>query len=121
MSKVNELLKIIATAANIAFNEGYSTCTIRLHRYEWNSILDIPWHRNGIKIINNGDVRIRVAKLSSSHGVLNISIPSKLNKEIALPIQYSEYIRIVVPASIKDELREEQQVEGIVCEELRRK
>jgi len=120
MGRVNELLKIIATAANIAFNEGYSTCTIRLHRYEWNNILDIPWHRNGIKIINDGDIRIRVTKLSNSHGVLNISTPGKLNKEIALPILYSEYIRIVVPASIKDELKEEQ-VEGIICEELRRK
>jgi len=116
MSGVKKLLGIIASAANAAYNDGYNTCTVRLNRYEWSNLLDLQWHRNGVKVIEDGEVKVKVVKISSSNGVLSIYVEGK---EIVIPLLYTEYIRLVVPAELKEQLKEFTSSEGIVCEEMR--
>ncbi len=116
MSKVNELLKIVASAAKQAANNEIDTCTVKLTRNVWGRILDIEGSRRELRIIKDNNVTMRIAKLSSGNGVLTLSIDGV--GEIALPIVYTEYIRLVVPQSIADKLKKFPGVEGIVCEEL---
>ncbi len=116
MSEVNELLKIIASAARQAVNNEIDTCTVKLRRSVWGRILDIEGSRRELKVIKDGNVTMRIAKLSSGNGVLVLNINGV--GEIALPIVYTEYIRLVVPQSIADKLKKLPETEGIICEEL---
>ncbi len=116
MSKVNELLKIIASAAKQAANNEIDTCTVKLTRNVWGRILDIEGSRIGSRILRDNNAIMKVTKLSSGNGVLTLNISGV--GEIALPIIYTEYIRLIVTQSIAGKLEKFSGAEGIVCEEL---
>lgn len=115
MSRVKKLLGIIASAANTARNDGYNTCTVRLDRYEWSDLLDLQWRRNGVKVVEDGEVKARIVKISSSNGVLSIYVKGK---EVVIPLLYSEYIRLIIPAELGGQLKDFASLEGVVCEEM---